>query len=408
MRINPFLIGGGAALCCGGLVLSLPGVAEAAFPGGNGDIAFISTRSGGGTPLVFTVNPEASDPSSTVSEVTNDASGDSEPFYAPDGTIVFASDAPTDAGSDNSNWKIFSINPAATSCAGTSNWSDCRVLISQSTADTTDDDYAPSVSPDGTTVLFERIAATGTASLFTVPIGGGAATLLYTPPASIGLQQPAADSGAVSRPIYDPADPSEVVFVGANNHIEMITGVGTPAFNPSQTPVDLSADAGLVGTQQDDDPDFSPDGGTLIFDSTRSGGRQIYTLNVAQAQSSGQAATPLFANNTGNTDTEPVFSPDGTQVAFVRPVVQQSDDVITYMDTDVNGSDQATGSLTDLTKVNQGSGAPLDSQPDWAPVQVSVQTPEAPLAIGLPVAGGAVLVGAGLLMGRRQRRQVPA
>ncbi|MBN2798084.1 MAG: Tol-Pal system beta propeller repeat protein TolB [Deltaproteobacteria bacterium] len=57
-------------------------------------------------------------------------------------------------------------------------------------------------------------------------------------------------------------------------------------------------------------PDFHPTGDTLAFSSERSGGSQVYVQPLA----GGEARRVSFS---GSFNTDPVWSPDGTQIAFV-------------------------------------------------------------------------------------------
>ena len=89
----------------------------------------------------------------------------------------------------------------------------------------------------------------------------------------------AATDGSVSRIVFDPADPTRLVYVSGNNHIHLLSGlvvfttsVPCPT-EPTLSDVDLSATATgtALGAQADDNPDWSPDGSKVIFDSTRTG-----------------------------------------------------------------------------------------------------------------------------------------
>ncbi len=64
------------------------------------------------------------------------------------------------------------------------------------------------------------------------------------------------------------------------------------------------------GFQGDLDPSLSPDGARLVFTSSRSGGRLVWT-----ARPDGSDARPLTSGTAY--DVRPAFSPDGRQVAFV-------------------------------------------------------------------------------------------
>ena len=58
-------------------------------------------------------------------------------------------------------------------------------------------------------------------------------------------------------------------------------------------------------------PSFSPDGGTLIFQSDRNGNWDIFTMNLSQGESS---VKPMTSDN--DADENPAYSPDGRFIVF--------------------------------------------------------------------------------------------
>jgi TolB protein len=93
-------------------------------------------------------------------------------------------------------------------------------------------------------------------------------------------------------------------------------------------------------------PNFSPDGKRIAFASERSGGSQIYVLELA----TGQATRVSYE---GGFNTDPVFSPDGSQIAFVGRVAGGFD--IYVVGADGKGLQQVT------------SGAGDNEDPAWSP-----------------------------------------
>ena len=75
-------------------VALVPGVAGAAFPGTNGDVAFVTTRADNVN--IDQVDPDASDIGTSGGDLAattalTAGSIDAEPFYSPDGTeVVFS------------------------------------------------------------------------------------------------------------------------------------------------------------------------------------------------------------------------------------------------------------------------------------------------------------------------------
>ena len=93
------------------------------------------------------------------------------------------------------------------------------------------------------------------------------------------------------------------------------------------------------------------------------------------------------------------FSPDGRFIVFTQPV-----DGSQIVDYEIDGVGAPMSRETDLS---QSTGTPINSQPDWQST-LAAQTPEAPLALLLPVAGFLTIGGILAFQRRRRvRRQVP-
>ena len=91
MRSVLYVICAIGVLACAGTV---PSGAHAAFPGGNGKIAFVSSGE------IYTMNPDGS----AQTDVSNNAASDVAPAWSPDGTqIAFASNR-------DGNYEIYKMN----------------------------------------------------------------------------------------------------------------------------------------------------------------------------------------------------------------------------------------------------------------------------------------------------------
>ena len=382
-----------AAAASLGVLLCVPAVAGAAFPGTNGDIAFVSTRNNNVN--ILQVNPNGTGIGTSSGDLSNTTvltagSVDAEPFYSPDGTQV------TFSSNRTGRWAIFLIGQTD------ANESTPATEISQVAGQEAHDDYGPSFSDDGNTIVFNR----DNQSIYSVyiPDGASSACDLYDP--SGGLAAASADNGATSRIVFDPADPTKLVYVAGNNQIHLLSGVQLPSAShpcPVQTTLtdtDLSTTAtgNTLGPQQSDaNPDWSPDGSKIIFDSTRSGGHSLwYFTSPTSVAPTVTALWPGLAGSTTTTDTQPVFSPDGTHIAYTQPVVHNGTQVIDY-ESNAFGAPQS--SQTDLT---MGAGSSANSQPDWQPQSPPSNLPEAPAALLLP--GAALMVGGAYALIRRRRR----
>ena len=153
--------------------------------------------------------------------------------------------------------------------------------VSQVSGHEAHDDYGPSFSDDGNVLVFNR----DNQSIESVYVSDGASSVcdLYNPPG--GLAAASADNGAASRIVFDPADPTKLVYVAGNNQIHLLTGhrgrppparPAPPRHRPTPTCPPRPRGAPLGPTQADANPDWSPDGTKIIFDSTRSGGHSLW------------------------------------------------------------------------------------------------------------------------------------
>jgi Tol biopolymer transport system component len=381
-----------------GVLVLVPGVATAAFPGTNGDIAFVTTR--GDNVAIEQVDPGGSGVGTSTGDLSNTTaltagSVDAEPFYSPDGTeVVFSSNR-------TGRWAIYEIAQTDTDEATPA------TEISQVSGEETHDDYGPSFGPSGQIVVFNRDNQTIDTTY--LPDGPSSTCLLYAPPD--GLAAASADNGSSSRVVFDPADPSVLAYVAGDNHIHLLSGFELPtAAHPCPpqtvlTDVDLSATAtgtAIGPTQADANPDWSPDGTKIIFDSTRAGGHSLwYFSNPTSPDPTVTALWPSLADSTTTTDTQPVFSPDGTHITYTQPVSHAGTQVIDVENT--FGAPES--SEVDLTL---GAEASANSQPDWQPLAPSPDLPEAPSVLFLP--GGALVAGGAyvLLSNLRRRHRLPA
>lgn len=384
----------------GWMVLATVSPAAAAYPGANGDIAFVSTVNNNAA--IYQVNPDyvgaagaglgtaAGDAAATTGLTTGAV--DAEPFYSPTGDEVFFS-----SDRAGGHWAIYEIaqSPPLAPSATT----DDATELSQAPGTLAGSDYAPSVAPDGETVVFNR----NNSALYTVyaSTGPSSACQLYKPRHGLA---PAAGDGSDSRAVFDPVDAHELIYVSRNGHLHLLSGIPTPSgTNPcgvprkSLTDTDLSthmtvpAHCGIHGAF-DANPDWSPNGTEVVFDSTRCGGHTLWIVTLGTNPS----AAPLWPGLDAPgqpIDTEPVFSPDGNYVAYSQPV--NGSQVFDYE------VDQVGSPLTSETDLSLSPGTPINSQPDWQPT-LPAETPEAPYALLLPVVG---LVTIGALLGLQRRRR---
>ena len=381
------LIVTGIVLACAGIFTPSP--ADAAFPGTNGRVAFDSPRAG--SVNVYSVDPSAAVPASTVQEITTSANIDEAPFGSPDGTkVVFRSDR--NLGNDQG--QIF-VAAAGNNLAPTD--PDNAVLVATSTSG---DDKDPSWLPDSTRVLFSRKAAvTGaTYQLYTVGVGSPATAVpVLTAPSGCDDVQ-----GAVS-----PTQANLIAFVrscvGSTKELWLVdTSLPITATNPRNLTAISNAQPGQAyPVLSDEEPDWAPNGTKIAVsgtgDAAHFGGfSQLYAVDPSGLNRS------IFwgVGGTGTNDRSPAYSPDGTKLAFTRFIGGTGTDVWT---TEVSNLTSVTSAQApkDITPARGP-----DLHPTWLPLPgTQPVVPEAPLAVLLPVSG-MLLIGGGVWL--RRRRTAPA
>ncbi len=299
------------SLVVSGTALWWARTALAVVPGQNGMIAFTSTRDGNAE--VYIMNPDGSG----QTNLTDNASADTDPAFSPDGTkIAFTS--------SRGDWDLYVMNADGSG-----------------QTQLTDDFYydaAPVYSPDSTKIAYEsERSGSGEDGLqfdvFVINADGTGETNL-TPDASTITHSPDA-----TDPTFSP-DGTKIAFSsdrdsdgnqGISNEVWVMNADGT-----GQT---------RLTTAGGEFPAYSPDGSKIAF--IRSG--NVWVMN---ADGSGQTQlTDDFYY-----DAAPVYSPDGTKIAHTRTslvVGDRNDDDVYVMNDDGTAH-------TRLTTDPAG-----DSGPDW-------------------------------------------
>jgi Tol biopolymer transport system component len=290
----------GALIVAATALLALPGaVAEAAFPGTNGLIAFERG------PDIYTVTTDSAHTVSSSPLV----SGASEPAWSPNGTKL----AYVQGGS------IFVLTIGGTTSAALDSGSS-----------------SPAWSPDGTMLAYEK----GT-DVWVVSASGGTPRNLSN--SGIGAND--------DDPAWSP-DGDQIAFsrtAAANADIWVM-----------DAPTDAATGGG--GAQQalttaasnEIQPNYRPAGTAIAYASDRHGvgQRQIYSIST-----SGGAETRITSSSSD--DSHPAYSPDGVRLAFARggSGIQTTDAQITTNGTDANPDWQATAPTNTTLPVISGSAA---------------------------------------------------
>lgn len=391
MRTHRMISAAGAALVGLGTIIISPGLAGATFGGAaytNGDIAFVGNCNGGNQEILY-VNPStvSTPPPACTSFGQQTLTGtDAEPFYSPSTTTVYFE------SSRSGSFALYSI-PATYSGSvadGVPGDPDGATQLTFPTGSS--QDFAPTVSGDGTTLAFIRCGSSpNTCALETMPLATGVVTTQSTLPVQDvnGLE-----NGNQDRPVFNPVNSSQIVY-------ECSVAIGSVSYGhlclhtlgtSSGADVDLSnqAEATSPWANTDENADFKYDGSAIVFDT--SGGSQgpnmIYKMAFNSATSTASGAGPVWSATGQGHEIEPIFSPDGTTYAWAH--YGAGSQVVTW----------EAGSFAHAQQVSP-SGKSISSQPTWEGSSVPVNAPEVPYAVLLPGSG---LLAAGLALGLRRRR----
>ena len=172
-------------------------------------------------------------------------------------------------------------------------------------------DAQPSVSPNGQTIVFDRPP-----DIFSMSITGANPTNLTN--GQGGFQPTFTPDGTkiVFSRVDPPAGDSDVFIMNADGSNAVNLTGGSPS--------------------QDQNPNVSPDGTRLAFQSERDGGdTDVFTMNING--SNPVNLTPANATNDGN----PSFSPNGQQIAFQRNLGGGDTDIF-VMNADGSGQTNLT------------------------------------------------------------------
>jgi Tol biopolymer transport system component len=317
------------------LSLALCATAHAAFPGGNGRIAFTREPAQGqpDTPAqIFAVNADQS----AFGPITG-AVDSEEPAWSPDGRRI-AYDAPDPANMDRG--RIFVANADGSAPHELAPLPDAS-------------DFQPSWSPDGSRVAFVRQTYSGsTITSQDVEIANADGS---------GSAAPVPGTGEDVVPAWSP-DGSRFALAHytGGTPIYVIQVIGADGSNPQTIDTPPS-------DRMDGDPAWSPDGQIVWFErSLPAPGCFSQSQIYAVAAGAPETAAPVSLDPSLS-DYQPAPSPDGTRIAFVR--CDDETNLIHHVYTmNTNGTGVAPAT----------SGGTIDDYfPDWQPAVPQFATPPA-------------------------------
>lgn len=305
----------GAALAAG------TGPAEAAFPGANGRIVFVSERDG--NPDVYTMRSNGDDVrrlTSTKGPVENHY-----PSWSPDGRRI----AFTRCESFNARGcDVFVMN---------ADGSGQKNLTRTGRDDLAWSEVQPAWSPDGARIAYQRDAG-----LWTMKDDGSGKRRVAR-----GYSQYA--------PAWSPRLPgggSRIAFSSNDEPCHYLICTVDPE---GRDPIKLTATEDLDGYA----PSWSPDGGQIAFYSRAFGADD---LGIYAANADGTGAVRRLTNAPGEGydeayDEDPAWSPDGEKIVFSRDVSRRMPGELWQVGADGTGEARLTTNRT------------YDGEPDWRPVR---------------------------------------
>jgi hypothetical protein len=393
VRVDRLIAAAGTVLLSAGLVAASAGVADATFGGAgdtNGDIAFVGNCNGGNQQILY-VNPAAvSNPPPSCSGYGEQTltGTDAEPFYSADSkTVYFES-------SRSGSFAIYSIPSVFSGNVGDGTPGDPDGATQLTFPTGSNQDFAPTISSDGTTLGFVRCGSSpNSCALETMVL---ATSVVTTQTTDFPLTNVSSlENGNEDRPEFDPVNANQILYECAVSVAGSTYGhICLHTLGTSTGDVDLSNEAESTNPwpATDENPDFKYDGSAIVFDT--SGGAQgpnmIYKMAFNPVTGAASGAAAVWSATGQGHEIEPIFSPNGAEYAWAH--YGSGTQVVTW---DI-------GSFANAEQVSP-SGKSISSQPTWEGTPgVGTNLPEAPYALLLP--GGGLLT-AGVLLGLRRRRQ---
>jgi Tol biopolymer transport system component len=293
--------------------------AEAAFPGSNGAIAFVSLQ--GSTDNKFQVFRMNSDGFGQT-RLTDEPGHNWDPTWSPDGKKIAFTNHVVGVGSD-----IFQMD---------ADGSDETNLTRAEGYDS-----IPAYSPSGK-IAFTAKRFDDQFDIFLMTLGSNGQVA-----ETVRLTSNAGDEGGG---VISP-DGRKIAFSSDRDGDEDIYVMKLAPEGPKNVPVKLTK-----SSANDYGPDWSPDGKQLAFTSLRTGNYEIYRM---LASPEGRTNKPVNLSKNPAFDGGAAWSPDGKKIAFMSE--RRSSDGST--DSDIWRMRATDGA----NRVNLTDNQTVDTDPDWQP-----------------------------------------
>ena len=293
------------------LLCAAPG-AQAAFPGANGKIAYTNAETG-----ARTINPDG-----TGDAAFGEESGFFVRDWSPDGTLMLGERAEPGAGGDYQVFRLWTFPAEGGSGTLLGTYDDPHVEISRQDG---------AWSPDGGKVVYTGLEVINADGTNPTPLGVDGVAPVWS-----------SDGAKIA---YMRWDPDVASF-----------GVGISTVNMDGTGV-----TDLTSGINEGFPDWSPDGQKIVFDAAGS---------VVVMNRDGSGRTTLVPTSQFGLPTWPVFSPDGTKIAWMNwsdaPENEWFAPTLWVMNSD--GSGQTSLGVLGSEWFHAG--------PSWQPIPISNQPPD--------------------------------
>lgn len=301
-----------ALLLAGAVHLAAVGEpAHAAFPGENGDIAFVASNAMGdnGFTLAPTIFLRSADGSRYTPLLHSDTV--TTPSWSPDGEkIVFVHEGLY----NNDELWVMDVDGSH------------QVKLT----DTPGYNRHPAWFPDGRRIAVSSNRKGGDPDIYVLTLNAArddvTGTKRLTNRDSKDFQPAVSPSGKRVAFASDRSGGEAAIFSMRTGRVEGPGGQNRP----------LRLTENGEGSDPDTDPDWAPDGQKIVFTSQRTGNAEVYVMDA------GGGNEQALTDGASTEDFQPAFSPDGQRIAFVRLDWEDDSDWFGSIWTmDTNGSNPA-------------------------------------------------------------------